>query len=1488
MRRLLVIAVVLVVLAGGIYGAAQLLSRSSGGGSGGAVKRSVPSYHAMPAPAEKTKVTVGYATKPTTPAASKPPFTPVPFTQCSRSGRDCGEVIQVTGSGAPRIEADPGSGPYDGSAATLVGVVNSSTGTISALRITADTSVFAFAGDGACGGRFSFFEPASGCPFGPTGYEGPDTSFAGITTNGTAGTVTFAKPLAPGKTAWFSLAQALAATSVAGDGPTAAEQGGAPNPAEDQSACSQQPVNCATGALWEEFTDMSVPGHGAPLLLTRTYVSADANTPSPFGYGWTDSYAMRLVAGAGGTETVVQEDGSAVTFQPDGHGGYTAPSRVLAALASATTPDGDAGYAFFRYGSRIKYYFTASGQLDSEADANGNVTQLTYNADGTLQAVTDPEDRSLSFQYTDGRVSQVTDPMGHTETYGYTGGRLTSVTNDVSDTWHFGYQPGTNLLTSLTNPRGYTTRITYRGDRVSSVTEPGLGTTDWSYSGESAGPGGGTTAEQEPGKEGQPNGAVVIYNYRALELTAVTSGAGTPDAQTTGYTYTTGAGAAAAGLISSQTDPELGVTRYAYDADGNLIAVTNPLRQTTTYAYQGSAARWGEVTKVTMPGPGAPHETYTYDQQNGNLLESTDGDGDPPTKYVYGDVNDSDLLSVSGPDEQQTAFQYDADGDVTAEAVTTGNGTDTSRYAYDLDGHLTCEDSPAMVAAGVNCPSAPWGTPSHVAGTESFAYDGAGEQTSVTSPAGGVTQTTYDPDGGILKVTVTGTGGTGGASTVTSVTEYSYNAADEETLQTAVKPGGEPVVTATFNYYPDGEPAYQAVGPVSASDARVSRDGYDLLGQLTSVTDPLGDVTSYSYGRDGELAAVTDPSGRVTSYAYNAAGELTGVRYSDGSTPPVRYAYYPDGQPSAMTDGTGTTNYSYDGDGVLTSARGAAGGYTYKYDAATGTGLLTYPHGQQVTDTYDQAGQLVKVTDWLGDTITFKYAPGGGLYQESFPGGVQVTDNTAGNGDDLKVTGGSASASFTDDREPDGRLSSVATTGIPGATGTVSYGYDAAGWLTSAGQQQLGYDAAGGLTTPSAGVTQQFNAAAELMPGGAASYRYDKEGDLTAATVPGSSPQRLSYNQAGELTGYQSGPTTASYAYDGQGMLAGETVNGAATGFTWDTSGSSPELLAAGATSYVYGPGGQPVEQVTGSTATFLISDQQGNTRLLTSASGAVVGTYAYGAYGAPVYSCPDGQGATCTRTALQYGGQYTDSASGDLYLGGRYYDPATGQYLTRASAGANALAPYAFAGDDPVNTGLTSLTWEPETPAPGFWAQWGGALVDLVNLGADLMSDGDDPGEEGPAGGSGGASEEGEELAEDEALEEEPAGAGSAQPGVTAQPGTAGASSARAAQDTEEELTDEGGDPVTGSTGKVNSAAEPDNPAPQPSPSCWALPGITTTCQQFLVSQLKQVDVKGLLDFINDSIDAVQTCTDPHKDNWDCAQAALKAASGLPDTRKD
>jgi hypothetical protein len=117
---------------------------------------------------------------------------------------DCSVVITINANGSNTITLT-GIGPYDGSEDSLVGVVNNGLTPLMSLFLSGP-SIFGFDGDGA--GLL-----AAGGPFGPTGYEGPNTSFTVVDAN--SGTVNFLGGGIPtGGTAWFSLEEDLSAAGV--------------------------------------------------------------------------------------------------------------------------------------------------------------------------------------------------------------------------------------------------------------------------------------------------------------------------------------------------------------------------------------------------------------------------------------------------------------------------------------------------------------------------------------------------------------------------------------------------------------------------------------------------------------------------------------------------------------------------------------------------------------------------------------------------------------------------------------------------------------------------------------------------------------------------------------------------------------------------------------------------------------------------------------------------------------------------------------------------------------------------------------------------------------------------------------------------------------------------------------------------------------------------------------------------------------------------
>ena len=106
---------------------------------------------------------------------------------------------------------------------------------------------------------------------------------------------------------------------------------GGGNPASNYvPPSSGDPVNDQTGDLYQTSTDISIPGRGPALHLTRTYNSiansSGTEAESAFGYGWSSSYTMNMTAPYG-TPTVTNENGSTVAF-PDGE----APPGAFATL----------------------------------------------------------------------------------------------------------------------------------------------------------------------------------------------------------------------------------------------------------------------------------------------------------------------------------------------------------------------------------------------------------------------------------------------------------------------------------------------------------------------------------------------------------------------------------------------------------------------------------------------------------------------------------------------------------------------------------------------------------------------------------------------------------------------------------------------------------------------------------------------------------------------------------------------------------------------------------------------------------------------------------------------------------------------------------------------------------------------------------------------------------------------------------------------------
>ena len=213
-------------------------------------------------------------------------------------------------------------------------------------------------------------------------------------------------------------------------------------------------------------------------------------------------------------------------------------------------------------------------------------------------------------------------------------------------------------------------------------------------------------------------------------------------------------------------------------------------------------------------------------------------------------------------------------------------------------------------------------------------------------------------------------------------------------------------------------------------------------------------------------------------------------------------------------------------------------------------------------------------------------------------------------------------------------------------------------------------------------------------------FTWNDLGERVTTILPSGQSSSYFYNQSGQMDSDQNATTYADYTYNGDGLRMSQKVASIATSaytniyaYTWDMTAAVPLLLTDGYASYIYGPGGLPVESVsTAGTVSFFHHDQLGSTTMLTSVTGTKLTTFTYSSYGMLLSGSPT--------TPLLYAGQYRDSETGFYYLQARYYDPSTAQFLTVDPLITETGTPYTFTHDDPVNatdaSGLISV------PLPG------------------------------------------------------------------------------------------------------------------------------------------------------------------------------------------
>ncbi len=222
----------------------------------------------------------------------------------------------------------------------------------------------------------------------------------------------------------MSVLTAIVAAQLIGSEPSSASSAavyaftGGSNPVFPFTPPSTDGVDDIEGLFSKTYTDISVPGLGPGLDLTRTYGGAESLAYPTFGTGWAFSYGMAVVENSNSSPTqwtVFQENGSPAGFSScptTKSGSCTNASGQADVSLSFNLVNNVPSYTFTRAGvtftfgleqSKLVYALTKITAPDGySTTVNWTVSAPSVEweyGELQLQSVTDAEGRSITFAY---------------------------------------------------------------------------------------------------------------------------------------------------------------------------------------------------------------------------------------------------------------------------------------------------------------------------------------------------------------------------------------------------------------------------------------------------------------------------------------------------------------------------------------------------------------------------------------------------------------------------------------------------------------------------------------------------------------------------------------------------------------------------------------------------------------------------------------------------------------------------------------------------------------------------------------------------------------------------------------------------------------------------------------------------------------------------------------------------------------------------------
>jgi RHS repeat-associated protein len=662
-----------------------------------------------------------------------------------------------------------------------------------------------------------------------------------------------------------------------------------------------------------------------------------------------------------------------------------------------------------------------------------------------------------------------------------------------------------------------------------------------------------------------------------------------------GCSFTTRGNPTSKTTYTNASAPSGGVTKNSYyDVFGNrvkadadcCVTMSWNFSATTEYSSPDSVVRGPSGTQLTT--------SYTYNAYTGQIA-SIEDPNNQTTSFAY------DLMrrptTTTRPDSAQIVVSYDD----THHTTTTQNpiqGTSVLKTTAYLDG------------LGRTYQTSIFDASNNLYSSTTTEYDGLDRPYNVSNPYTSSpqywTETTFDAVGRELKALLPDGSQTKWMYSAASITttdpvgnqrKYQADGLNRLSITYEPDPTNNNSLTLQTSY------SYTVLDQLATltQGSQTRTYYYDGMGRLTSHALPESGTTSFQYNSYNQISQRTDARGVITTYSYDAMNRPYQISYNVGSTgvaatPTVTYAYgtsasqLNNGRILTLTDGLGTTTYTYDNLARTTQAQYVISGSTYtvgyQYNLAGEVTTLTYPSTRAVQRTYDAIGRLASISD---SSTTYANS-------FSYNAAQQRTNFTYGNGvaatigftpdrlqkQSIQFAGGSTvynvSYSRTQNGGNNGQITGITDSVDSGRS--IGYTYDSLGRLSTA------------VTTGDSNYPQW-----------GMSFTYDRYGNRTAQTVTAGTAPSSSVNVSATTNHI----TTSGYSYDLNGNVTNDGVNA----LSYDAEN---RLLTAsgsyGSGTYSYGAFGiRAVKTSSGSTT---VSVYDGNRIIAEYTNGTLANEYVY------------------------------------------------------------------------------------------------------------------------------------------------------------------------------------------------------------------------------------------------------------------------------------